>query len=256
MNICRIKLVTFDVTNTILKFRSTPGKQYGEIGALYGALSDDNVLAANFKSQWRKMNREHPNFGLKTGISWQEWWTRIVKGTFANTQFEVPEKKLDFIATHLIDLYKTSACWQPCYGSDGLLRFLKEKNKTLGVISNFDPRLSTTLENTKLKGYFDFILTSYEVGYEKPDTRIFERAMEESKIPNLKPEECLHIGDRALVDYVGARNTRWHAILVNDKRPDEVWDKYPYVDIKIIFNNLYDLHVYFKNMYDEVQQPG
>lgn len=248
MNISRIKLVTFDVTNTLLKFRSTPGKQYGEIGALYGVLSDDNVLAANFKSQWRKMNREHPNFGLKTGITWQDWWKIVVKGTFADTQFEkTHEKKMDSIATHLINLYETSACWQPCYGAEGLLGYLKQKQKVLGVISNFDPRLNATLQNTKLKDYFDFILTSYAVGHEKPDVRIFECAMAESKIKDLKPEQCLHIGDRALIDYVGAKNAKWNTILVNDKTPEQLRKQYPYVDLQFIFNNLYDLHVYIKN---------
>ena len=82
MNISRFRLITFDVTDTLLKFRSAPGKQYGEVGAMYGVLVDSHSLSANFKSHWHKMNAEHPNFGRNTGLGWEMWWNRIVKGTF------------------------------------------------------------------------------------------------------------------------------------------------------------------------------
>lgn len=48
----RIRLITFDVTNTLLQFRGSPGKQYGEIGALFGVLCDNADLAKNFKANW------------------------------------------------------------------------------------------------------------------------------------------------------------------------------------------------------------
>lgn len=48
----RLRLITFDVTNTLLQFRSSPGKQYGEIGALFGVRCDNNDLVTNFKSNW------------------------------------------------------------------------------------------------------------------------------------------------------------------------------------------------------------
>lgn len=52
MSLSRFRLITFDVTDTLLKFRSSPGKQYGELGALFGVLCDNNELATNFKSNW------------------------------------------------------------------------------------------------------------------------------------------------------------------------------------------------------------
>lgn len=242
-----MKLVTFGVTNTLLKFRSSPGKQYGEIGALYGVLSDNNVLATNFKNSWHRLNKEHPNFGLKTGLRWEEWWKLIIKGTFENSDFNRNEEKLNAFSAHLIDLYKTSACWQQCYSALGLLSYLYEKKVPLGVISNFDPRLDITLENTKLKHYFQFILTSYDVGALKPEARIFKEAVSRSQIPNLKPEECLHIGSKAAVDYLGAKNCGWQTYLVDDRMHDQILRKYPYVEKDDIFANLYDIYRYFNN---------
>lgn len=46
------RLITFDVVDTLLQFRSAPGKQYGEFGAMFGVVSDNNLLVAKFKSNW------------------------------------------------------------------------------------------------------------------------------------------------------------------------------------------------------------
>lgn len=52
MALSRFRLITFDVTDTLLKFRSSPGMQYGELGAMFGVLCDSNKLVANFRKNW------------------------------------------------------------------------------------------------------------------------------------------------------------------------------------------------------------
>lgn len=46
------RLITFDVVDTLIQFRTAPGKQYGEFGAMFGILSDNNSLVSNFKANW------------------------------------------------------------------------------------------------------------------------------------------------------------------------------------------------------------
>lgn len=242
MNLSRLRLITFDVTNTLLKFRSEPGRQYGEIGAMYGVLCDKNALVASFRAHWHKMIQEHPNFGLQSGLGWEMWWKMVVTGTFKDAKFNVDERKLDAISSHLIEVYKTSACWQQCYGAQGLLSYLTNKNIPLGCISNLDPRLDTILTNNKLRHFFRFILSSYEVGAEKPDQKIFEEAMKQSRIDCLKPEECLHIGNTPLLDYYGAKNSGWNAILIHERSPDQLAKKYPEIDPNYVYSSLYNVH--------------
>lgn len=251
MNLSRLRLVTFDITDTLLKFRSSPGKQYGEIGAMYGVLCDNNALTTNFRAHWYKMNKEHPNFGRHTGLGWERWWKMIVIGTFKDAKFHVDDKKLDAIATYLIEAYKTSACWQQCYGAADFLQYLHSKGLTVGVISNFDPRLHVTLENVKLHNQFHFVLTSYEVGFEKPNPKLFEEAMRTSGLKNLEPHECLHIGNTAALDYVGAKNSGWHGFLVHDRNPEQMSHIYGFVDPNHVFSSLYDLHRRFIRINDE-----
>lgn len=230
------------MTNTLLKFRSEPGRQYGEIGAMYGVLCDKADLFRSFKAHYIKMNNEHPNFGLKTGLGWEKWWKMVVSGTFRDSKFDVEEKKLDAISTHLIDVYKTSACWQHCYGAQGLLSYLRNKNIPLGCISNFDARLSTILENNKLKHFFKFVVPSYEVGFEKPDPRIFEEAMKLSGLKNLKADQCLHIGNSVTFDYDGALNSGWNPLLIHDRSTEQLKETYPQLDTNLIFRSLYEYH--------------
>lgn len=87
----------------------------------------------------------------------------MVKETFKSSKFRFDEAKLDKIASHLLEMYKTTACWQHSYGVPGILTYIQSKNIPIGVISNFDPRLDAILINTKLKHYFQFVLSSYEV---------------------------------------------------------------------------------------------
>lgn len=246
MNVSRFRLITFDVTDTLLKFRSAPGRQYAEVGALYGVLCDGQSLSANFKSHWHKMKKEHPNFGKKTGLGWEMWWKQLVSESFKDCKTNnIEEKTLESIASHLIRLYETSICWQQSYGALGLLSYLRNRRIPLGIISNFDPRLNTTLVNTRLRHYFSFIVGSYEVGLEKPNSQIFQKAIEFSNIEGLKAEECLHVGNTTLLDYVGATQSGWNAALIQDLETHQIREKYPYVNTNHVFPHLYDLHKHF-----------
>ncbi|ALC42838.1 Reg-2 [Drosophila busckii] len=246
----RFRLITFDVTNTLLQFRTSPGKQYGEIGALFGARCDNNELAKNFKANWYKMNRDYPNFGRETTpqLEWQRWWRQLISGTFAESGAAIPEHKLDNFNNHLLELYKTTICWQPCNGSVELLQQLRKANATgtplkVGVIANFDPRLAALLHNTKLDKYLDFALNSYEAKAEKPQAAIFESAMAVAGLSDLKPEQCLHIGDGPTTDYLGAKQLGWHAALVHEKSYTYLVKKYgEQIKREHVFPSLYDFH--------------
>ena len=100
-----------------------------------------------------------------------------------------------------------------------ILEKLKERNAVLGVISNWDSRLTSTLENLQLADHFNFILPSAVVGSAKPDKKIFEEAL---RLSGVAPHEACHIGDEIKTDVEGARNLGIHAILLDrDNRFDD-----------------------------------
>ncbi|EDV97009.1 rhythmically expressed gene 2 protein [Drosophila grimshawi] len=247
----RFRLITFDLTNTLLQFRTSPGKHYGEVGALFGARCDNDELAKNYKANWYKLNRDYPNFGCESQprLEWQRWWRQLIAGTFADSGAPIPDEKLDNFTNHLLELYKSSICWQPCNGSVELLKQLRKHSQAekdqckVGMIANFDPRLEALLHNTKLDRYLDFALTSYEAKVEKPQAAIFERAMLEAGLANLKPQECLHVGDGPTTDYLGAQDAGWHAALVHEKSYSYLVKKYGgKINKNHVFASLYDFH--------------
>jgi FMN phosphatase YigB (HAD superfamily) len=71
---------------------------------------------------------------------------------------------------------------------------------------------------------WDFGVFSGLEGVEKPDTRIYEIALERAGVA---PEEVLHIGDSMRKDYVPAKNVGMQALLLDRfKTPDaEEWRK-------------------------------
>lgn len=219
----QLKLVTFDVTNTLLKFKVPPGQAYGEIARNYGFTGKDEDLLQRFLDKYNDMSIQHPNFGRQTNLSWKEWWREVVRYTFRG---QLPDStNVEIIANKLINEYKSEDQWTCVDGSIKLIKLLRERNLVIGIISNFDPRLHEILHNIKIKQHFDFVLTSYEVGYCKPDVRIFECAIKKCGI-DIAPNMCLHIGDDMQKDYEGAIAAGWHGLLVNADEYEDGQNKY------------------------------
>src|SRR5450432_1670918 len=84
-----------------------------------------------------------------------------------------------------------------------VLEKLRARGLRLGVISNFDRRLYSNLEDIGLAPYFDHITISSEVGADKPHARIFERAVTAFGVA---PSEALHVGDDPVRDWAGAES--------------------------------------------------
>ena len=69
---------------------------------------------------------------------------------------------------------------------------LPAKGLSLGIVSNFPKTLSDLCRQVGIADYFDFIITSEEVGISKPDPRILHIALQKAQV---KPNEAVYIGD-------------------------------------------------------------
>ncbi len=82
----------------------------------------------------------------------------------------------------------------------------------LGVISNADGRIHQVLGRAGLAQYFDQIIDSGVVGYEKPDRRIFQAAL---RAMGAEAAESLYVGDIYAIDYVGATTAGMQGVLID-----------------------------------------
>lgn len=94
----------------------------------------------------------------------------------------------------------------------GTLELLKKKNIYIACVSNEDGWLSNFFDHFGIKNYFEFILTSAEVGVEKPNPAIFKEAINKTAF---MPEEILFVGDSLISDYYGAGPVGMKPVLID-----------------------------------------
>ena len=92
--------------------------------------------------------------------------------------------------------------------------------RTLALISNFDhpPHVQLLLSELGLAPFFDAIVISGEVGFKKPDPRIFSPALRQT---GLAPSEVAYVGDTD-DDMAGARAAGLSPIRVVRRSADRV----------------------------------
>lgn len=96
---------------------------------------------------------------------------------------------------------------------------LSKAGLKLGVVSNFEEWLERLLEQLGVRSYFDVRVISGVEGFEKPDPRIFELAMERAGV---LPSESVYVGDNPELDVDPALALGMYPVLIDrrDRYPD------------------------------------
>lgn len=93
---------------------------------------------------------------------------------------------------------------------------LKNRGYILHIITNgFQEVQYIKLNNSKLSPFFDVIVCSEHIGFNKPDKRIFIHALE---LADAKIEESMMIGDDLQVDVLGANQVGMEAVLFDPEK--------------------------------------
>ena len=100
------------------------------------------------------------------------------------------------------------------------LKTLKEQSFILGLLTNLAQNVVPIYRSLGLEPYLDFVVSSGEVGVDKPAPRFFYAAMERAGV---KASEAVHVGDQYKLDVVGARGVGITPILIDR------YDLYPEV---------------------------
>lgn len=243
-NLRRFKLVTFDVTDTILTFRKSPAVEYADAVRRLGfpAVSETK-LAAHFSTQFKQLNSEFPNFGRGNGrnqLTWENWWRRLIINILTKSEAQLTQLQMRKVADHLIDRYESADCYDKVPAANELIDEMRRLGLTIGIISNFDPRLKFTVEHVGLPR-FDFILASYEVGAAKPSAQIFDLALKMTP-GSVSAEEALHVGNTPALDYLGAREAGWSSALIANKNGSNEWRLSGKVSESHVFDSLADFY--------------
>jgi len=89
---------------------------------------------------------------------------------------------------------------------------LKKRELILGLLTNLARDMQPISHKLGLEPYIDFVVTSEEVGVDKPNPPIFLAALERAGV---NASEAIHVGDHYKFDVVGARAVGITPILID-----------------------------------------
>jgi len=111
-----------------------------------------------------------------------------------------------------------------------------KQSKRLGLISNFDhpPHIYSLLKENRLDDFFEVITISGEIGFKKPDTKIFHHTLHQT---SLQPNQVVYVGDTD-DDVFGSQQSGILPILIQRNRSHNKNDALDYrSEISALENN-------------------
>lgn len=202
-----IKCVIFDIDGTLFDYDT--GHQLG-IKALEAYSRDQlGVDAAVFRDVYREVYREIPE---QIGSICAAVHNRLIR-------FQVILERLGKpLFPHARAMYHVYwdamlGAMVPEAGLTAWMQLLKQKGIRIGIGSNMTAYIQyRKLEKLGVTEYIDWIVTSEEVGCEKPEQKFFQQCLKKSRV---RPEECLFVGDGLNNDVLGALWAGMHAAWYN-----------------------------------------
>ena len=108
-----------------------------------------------------------------------------------------------------------------------LLDSIRTKGFKLALVSNTPPISHGIIDRLKLRNRFDHIVFSCDVGYLKPDPRIFIKALQGL---NVRADETIIVGDKIRTDILGGAILGMRAVLLETRLRASVDNDQNYVN--------------------------
>ncbi len=203
------KAIFFDAGGTLVRPFPSVGGLYAETAERFGKRLDSNLLELEFQAAWRRRGGLASLGSEISETKERVWWHSLVSeviqpfGTF--DRFE------EFFNV-LYGSFEKKESWEIYPDVWSALRFFRQNNFVLGIVSNWDLRLERVMQNLGLAHRFDFMVGSSNFGVTKPDAKIF---LEAARRAGVKPEEAVHIGDNYEEDFLGATSAGVTAFHLN-----------------------------------------
>ena len=116
------------------------------------------------------------------------WWRELVRRVLDHIAPSLSEFDRDNFFEVAYEHFAEPGVWELYPEVSDVLEQLRERFQ-VAVISNFDGRLRFILQNLGISTYFAHIFISSELGADKPNPEIFQRAL---KLIHLNVDEVLH----------------------------------------------------------------
>ena len=115
------------------------------------------------------------------------------------------------------------------------LKLVKERNLTTGLLTNLTTDMKPIFYDLGLNPFIDIVVTSGEVGFDKPEPAFFQAALQ---MADVNASEAIHVGDQPTTDILGAKGVGITPILIDR------FDLNPYIKDCIRIKSLTELIQY------------
>ncbi|KAE9984526.1 hypothetical protein EG328_008554 [Venturia inaequalis] len=240
-------LLTFDAFGTLYTPRTSISRTYANTAKNYGIQNvNEAELAVSFKRAFKSASKQFPNYGKTSGLKLQEWWAYVIRDSF---QPVTSKPVTDALIHRLMKVFGCQYAYRLFHDVLPFFRYIKHRNgsaqtpewpwksTTVGIISNSDYRVGGVLKSLGLKvsdirqpesenngSDISFVTTSYTLGIEKPNAKIFHAAHKTfSQLPSsaeILPADVVrvHVGDDLEKDVFGALGAEWTPIFLDRGR--------------------------------------
>ena len=164
-----------------------------------GLQLDASALDRAFGAAWKAMPAR-PATGAPREDDDKGWWRELVDRVFDQVAPGTKDLDRDAFFEVAYEHFAEAGVWELFPEVVEVLEELHPRYR-LSIISNFDGRLRMILELLGISQFFSPIVISSEIGADKPDALIFERALE---LTGARAGEALHVGDDPVKDWEGA----------------------------------------------------
>ena len=150
-------------------------------------------------------------------------WDKLSSGTINTGGFwnEIETGYGDIVPDNLRDIWNTyENCMKPRGDMQNVLQALKSSGYILGLVSNTVAPTAQSIRNNGGYDFFDFTVLSCEVGFKKPDTKIYELGL--NHVGDITPGHIVYIDganqNLPATQKLGMRtiHANNHSVLINE----------------------------------------
>jgi putative hydrolase of the HAD superfamily len=208
-----IKTIFFDAFGTLFHLCGTVGQHYSTVARRLGAEVSPQALDEAFAWAWRNApSRPAIDYARKDDD--KGWWRDLVSVVLSRVENISPEFSRENFFELVYEHFAKPGVWAVYPEVRDVLGLIAPRFQ-LAIISNFDRRLHTILRYLEIAPYFQDVFISSEVGADKPDPRIYYRALARS---GCRANEAIHVGDDPERDWGAASKAGLHIFKLDRQR--------------------------------------
>ena len=171
----------------------------GELKALYFDLN---------RQQRRESAEEFPEFDVR----------KIFQAVI--DEYGDPSKVPLHLAAQAAVVFRAASCYrlEPYTGVTEVLTMMKKRYHLAAVSDGQSLWAQNELRMANLERFFEFVIVSGDYGFRKPDSRMFELALEQLQIA---PSEAVYVGNDMYRDVYGAKNAGMKSIFFRSNQGEQ-----------------------------------